>query len=67
MPNLHGAYAVLSPPPKPYAEDPAVLSFYRDLLEPFGREVDPELLRAGPHVDHGASRPDRRTRSSTSA
>src|SRR6266566_6641940 len=52
MPNLRAAHAVVSPPRKPYAEDPAVLAFYRDLLRPFGREVDEELLRAAPQVDH---------------
>ncbi|MGW1053686.1 hypothetical protein [Streptomyces sp. NPDC002521] len=52
VPSLRSAYAVVSPPRKPYAEDPAVLSFYRDLLKPFDREVDEELLRAAPHVDH---------------
>jgi hypothetical protein len=52
MPSLRSAHAVVSPPPRPYAGDPAVLAFYRDLLRPFGREVDEEVLRAAPQVDH---------------
>jgi hypothetical protein len=51
-PSLRAACAVVSPPRKPYNDDPSTLSFYRDLVEPFGQKVDEDLLRAAPHVDH---------------
>ncbi|MEU1505341.1 hypothetical protein [Kitasatospora sp. NPDC005748] len=50
--TLQGAGAVVSPPHRPYDEDPATLSYYRDLVEPFGLEVAPDLLRAAPNVTH---------------
>ncbi|AEW96631.1 MULTISPECIES: hypothetical protein [Streptomycetaceae] len=52
MPALRAARAVVSPPPRPYDEDPARLAYYRDLVEPFGTEVDEALLRSAPHVGH---------------
>ncbi|MDH6134306.1 hypothetical protein P3T37_003708 [Kitasatospora sp. MAA4] len=52
MPSLRAAGAVVSPPRKPHDDDPATLSYYRDLVVPFGLEVEPDLLRAAPHVDH---------------
>jgi len=50
--SLRAAHAVVAPPGRPYVEDPAILEFYRDLLLPFGREVDEQVLRAAPQVDH---------------
>ncbi|WP_035794613.1 hypothetical protein [Kitasatospora mediocidica] len=52
MPSLRAAGAVLAPPGKPHDPDPATLSYYRDLVEPFGLEVAQDLLSAAPHVDH---------------
>ncbi|QTZ94643.1 hypothetical protein [Streptomyces auratus] len=52
MPTLRAACAVVSPPRKPYDDDPSTLSYYRDLVEPFGLEVEEDLLRAGPNVGH---------------
>jgi hypothetical protein len=52
MPNLLAACAVVSPPRRPYDEDPSKLSYYRDLVEPFGVEVSEDLLRAAPNVSH---------------
>ncbi len=51
-PSVRAACAVVDPPRKPYVEDPSILSFFRDLVEPFGSTVDEELLRAGPNVFH---------------
>lgn len=52
MPTLRSACAVVSPPGRPYAEDPATLSYYRDLVEPFGAVVEEDLLRQAPQVSH---------------
>ncbi len=52
MPSLRAACAVVSPPPRPYDEDPSKLSYYRDLVEPFGTQVSEELLRAAPNISH---------------
>ncbi|KJK56568.1 hypothetical protein [Saccharothrix sp. ST-888] len=52
MPTLRAACAVVSPPRKPCDDDPATLSYYRDLVEPFGAQVSPDLLRAAPNVGH---------------
>ncbi|WP_371622520.1 hypothetical protein OG245_06120 [Streptomyces sp. NBC_01116] len=52
MSTLQAASAVISPPGTPYDESPATLSYYRDLVEPFGMTVDEELLRSAPHVTH---------------
>lgn len=52
MPALRAACAVVSPPRKPYDDDPSILAYYRDLVEPFGLEVAEDLLRAGPNVGH---------------
>lgn len=51
-PSVRAACAVVDPPRKPYVEDPSILSFFRDLVEPFGSTVDEELLRAAPNVFH---------------
>ncbi|MGH4010154.1 MAG: hypothetical protein ACRDTH_18700 [Pseudonocardiaceae bacterium] len=52
MPVVCAASAVVSPPPQRYHEDPSILAFYRDLVEPFGAEVDEQLLHAGTNVSH---------------
>ncbi|MEU0051464.1 hypothetical protein ABZ299_02390 [Streptomyces sp. NPDC006184] len=52
MPSLRAACAVVCPPRRPYDDDPSLLSYYRDLVEPFGLEVEEDLLRAGPNVGH---------------
>ncbi|GGZ46614.1 hypothetical protein GCM10010387_46330 [Streptomyces inusitatus] len=52
MPTLQAAVSVVAPPRKPYASDPRLLSFHRDLVEPFGGSVDESLLRAGPNISH---------------
>lgn len=59
MAFLHAAGAVVSPPGRPFTDDlsdgsppPALLSFYRDLVEPFGCAVDEELLRGTAPVRH---------------
>jgi hypothetical protein len=52
MPTLHAAYGVVAPPRKPYDDDHSTLSYYRDLVEPFGLEVDETLLRDGSHIGH---------------
>lgn len=52
MPALRAVHGVVAPPRKPHDEDPSTLSYYRDLVEPFGLEVDEALLRDGPHVGH---------------
>ena len=50
--SLRAAHAVVSPPGREYVADPEILQFYRDLLLPFGREVDEQVLRTAPQVDH---------------
>jgi hypothetical protein len=52
MPSIRGISAVVSPPSKAYVHDPWLLSYYRDLVEPFGATVDEDLLRSGPNVSH---------------
>jgi hypothetical protein len=52
MPFLDAASVVVAPEPKPYQEDPAALTFYRDLVEPFGVQLDEEVLRSGTQITH---------------
>lgn len=52
MPTLLAASAVVSPPRRPFDDSPATLSYYRDLVGPFGLDVDEALLREAPHVRH---------------
>ncbi|MCD9144997.1 hypothetical protein [Streptomyces albireticuli] len=52
MPTLLAASAVVSPPRRPFDDSPGTLSYYRDLVGPFGLDVDEELLRSAPHVRH---------------
>ncbi|QUH01520.1 hypothetical protein HUO13_12490 [Saccharopolyspora erythraea] len=52
MPAVSAAAAVVSPPARPYHDDPSITAFYRDLVEPFGETVDEALLRGGANVFH---------------
>ncbi|MFI9201361.1 hypothetical protein [Streptomyces sp. NPDC053048] len=52
MPTLQAAAAVVAPRRNPYTDDPWVLTFHRDLVEPFGATVDESLLRTGANVSH---------------
>jgi hypothetical protein len=52
MASIDAVAAVVSPPPQFFHDDPAILSFYRDLVEPFGETVDESLLKAGNNVFH---------------
>jgi hypothetical protein len=51
-PSIRAASAVVDPPPQPYGESASMLSFYRNLVEPFGCTVDEQLLKSGPNVCH---------------
>jgi hypothetical protein len=44
--------SVVAPEGRGPDDDPSLLLYYRDLVEPFGATVDPELLRSGPRVFH---------------
>lgn len=52
MPALLAACGVVAPPRRPPETSPSTLSYYRDLVEPFGVEVDETLLRSAPNVSH---------------
>jgi hypothetical protein len=50
--SLRAAGSVVSPPGRPYVDDPSMLAFFRDLVEPFGEVVEEKLLSSGPNVSH---------------
>lgn len=52
MPVLTATAAVLAPPAGPYVRDEQRLAFYRDLVEPFGSEVDETVLGQAPQRSH---------------
>ncbi|MDI3408217.1 hypothetical protein [Streptomyces cavernicola] len=52
MTTLFASSVVVSPDAGPFHEDPGVLGFYRDLVEPFGSTVDEQRLRSGRNVFH---------------
>ncbi|GAA2786233.1 hypothetical protein [Saccharopolyspora taberi] len=52
MQSVSAAAALVAPAPRAYHDDPSVLAFYHDLVEPFGSVVDEELLRNGANVFH---------------
>ena len=52
--SLRAAGAVLDPPAAGQAPDEAALDFQRDLLAPYGRELDEERYRKGAGVTHRA-------------
>lgn len=52
MTVLRAASAVAGPPHQPYHDDPSIVGFFRDLVEPFGCTVDEQRLRQGPNVSH---------------
>ncbi|MFI9201799.1 hypothetical protein [Streptomyces sp. NPDC053048] len=52
MPVLSAAASVAAPPPGQYHDDPSIVGFFRDLVEPFGSTVDERRLRGGPNVSH---------------
>ncbi len=52
MSVLRAAAAVAGPPPQEYHEDPSIVGFFRDLVEPFGAAVDEQRLRDGANVSH---------------
>ncbi|MCZ0207496.1 hypothetical protein [Streptomyces achromogenes] len=52
MPALLAACGVVAPPRRSPEPTLSNLSYYRDLVEPFGLEVDETLLRSAPHVSH---------------
>lgn len=52
MPNLLAAATVVAPPHKPVDDSPESLAHYRDLVGPFGLDVDEALLRCAPGVSH---------------
>ncbi|MET9607846.1 hypothetical protein ABZZ17_22715 [Streptomyces sp. NPDC006512] len=52
MTTVAASSLVVSPDGGPFHEDPAILGFYRDLVEPFGSTVDEQLLRDGRNVFH---------------
>ncbi|ARQ68468.1 hypothetical protein [Streptomyces marincola] len=51
-PSLRAAVGGVVPPRTPEPPDPATVSYYRDLVEPFGVPVDEDLLRDAPHRTH---------------
>ncbi|AZQ38778.1 hypothetical protein EJ357_39465 [Streptomyces cyaneochromogenes] len=52
MPVLRAAAAVADPPHQPYHDDPSIVGFFKDLVEPFGATVDEQRLRDGANVSH---------------
>ncbi|WP_405431607.1 hypothetical protein [Streptomyces anulatus] len=52
MTTVAASSAVRAPDGRPFHEDPGVLGFYRDLVEPFGSTVDEQSLRDGRNVFH---------------
>ncbi|MFJ4271112.1 hypothetical protein ACIP29_11210 [Streptomyces coelicoflavus] len=52
MTTVAASSVVRAPDGHAFHEDPAVLGFYRDLVEPFGSAVDEQLLRNGRNVFH---------------
>lgn len=50
--SIQAACTVVDPPRRSDTEVPSVLSFYRDLVEPFGCTVDKQLLQSGANVSH---------------
>lgn len=52
MATVAASSVIVSPDRRAFHEDPAILGFYRDLVEPFGSTVDEQLLRDGPNVFH---------------
>lgn len=52
MTTVAASSVVRAPDGRPFHEDPAILGFYRDLVEPFGSTVDEQLLRDGRNVFH---------------
>ncbi|MFJ6557777.1 hypothetical protein ACIQNT_37010 [Streptomyces luteogriseus] len=52
MPVLRSAAAIADPPRRPYHDDPSIVGFFRDLVEPFGSTVDEQRLREGANVSH---------------
>lgn len=49
---IRAAAAVRSPTGRGWADDPAALGYFQDLLGPFGAEPDKESLHRGAHVHH---------------
>ncbi|MFF5808531.1 hypothetical protein [Streptomyces sp. NPDC012746] len=52
MTTVAASSVVVAPDGAPFHEDPAILGFYRDLVEPFGSTVDEQRLRDGRNVFH---------------
>lgn len=50
--GLRAAAVTVAPSGRPYSNDPNLIEYYRDLVVPFGLEVDEERLRAGPMTTH---------------